>query len=95
MEITNSRMTTYIKEESSMNEHNVEHFARTLKHPIPPHKRKGMISIQFDVTDWDVFKDVFGSEDEANAAIGIIHGAPPEIQILVAQLLTQIEKEVA
>ena len=57
---------------------------------------KGMISIQFDERDWGgVFKDAFGNEDEANAAIGIVHGAPPEIQILVAQLLTQIEKEVA
>ena len=95
MEIANIKTTTHVKAERSMNEHKVEHSAHGLKHPVPPHERKGMISIQFDDTDWGVFKDAFGNEDEANAAIGIIHGAPPEIQILVAQLLTQIEKEVA
>lgn len=95
MEIANIKTTSHAKEERSMNEHKAEHFAHGHGHPVPPHERKGMISVQFDETDWGVFKDAFGNEDEANAAIGIIHGAPPEIQILVAQLLTQIEKEVA
>lgn len=95
MEIANIKSTTYAKEERSMNEHKAEHFAHERRHPVPPHERKGIISIQFDEKDWDVFKDAFGNEDEASAAIGIVHGAPPEIQILVAQLLTRIEKEVA
>ena len=95
MEIANIKTTTHAKEERSMNEHKVGYFTHGFKHPVPPHERKDMISIQFDETDWGVFKTVFGNEDEANAAIGIIHGAPPEIQILVAQLLMQIEKEVA
>lgn len=95
MEIAKNNTTTYVKEEKNMNKQTMEHFEHKLKHPIPPHRRKGMIEIQFDEMDWEVFKNVFGSEDEANAAFGIINGAPPEIQILVAQLLTQIEKEVA
>ena len=95
MEITNIKTNTNTKEERSMTEHKEKHFNHSFKHHLPHHERKGMISIQFDETDWGVFKDAFDNEDEASAAIGIIHGAPPEIQILVAQLLTQIEKEVA
>ena len=93
MEVANIKTTIHIKEEVRMNEHKTEHFAHDHKHPVPPHERRGILSIQFDETDWGVFKNAFGNEDEANAAIGIIHGAPPEIQILVAQLLIQIEKE--
>lgn len=95
MEIATIKTTTHTKKERTMDEHKVEHFTYEQRHPAPPHERKGMLSIQFDERDWGVFKDAFGNEDEANAAIGIIYGAPPEIQILVAQLLTQIEKEVA
>ena len=54
-----------------------------------------MITLQLDDSDWQVFKDVFGDEDTAAAAVEIVHGAPPEIQILVAQVLDMIEKEVA
>ncbi len=95
MKSVNIKTTTHVKEERSMYEHKVDYLVHSHKHPVPPHERKGMISIQFDERDWEVFMDAFGSEDEANAAIGIIYGAPPEIQILVAQLLTQIEREVA
>ncbi len=95
MEIADIKTTIHAKEERNMNKHKVEHFAHGRKHAVPIHERKGMISIQFDEKDWNVFKNAFGNEDEANAAIGIIYGAPPEIQILVVQLLTQIEKEVA
>ena len=95
MEIATIKTATHTKEEIKMTEHKVEDFTHEHRHSVPPHERKGMLSIQFDERDWGVFKDAFGNEDEANAAIGIIHGAPPEIQILVAQLLTQIEKEVA
>ena len=64
-------------------------------HPVPPHERKGMITLQFDDKDWEVFTEVFGDEDTASAAADIIHGAPPEIQILAAQILKMIEKEEA
>ncbi len=94
MEIANIKITTHAKEERRMNEHKENHISHGYNHPVLPHERKSMVSIQFDERDFEVFKDVFGNEDEANAAIGIIHGAPPEMQILVAQLLTQIEKEV-
>lgn len=95
MEIVNIKTTTHAKEERNMNEHKAEHFVHRQGHLVPPHERKDMISIQFDERDWAVFKSVFGNEDETNAAIGIIHGAPPEIQILVTQLMALIEKEVA
>lgn len=93
MEVANIKTTIHVKEEVRMNEQKAEHFARIHKPPVPPHERRSILSIQFDEADWSVFKNAFGNEDEASAAIGIIHRAPPEIQILVAQLLTQIEKE--
>lgn len=52
MEIANIKSTTHAKEERSMNEHKAEHFAHGHRHPVPPHERKGMISIQFDERDW-------------------------------------------
>lgn len=91
MKITNHNTPEYTKEENNMK----EPIAHRPPHPVPPHIRKGMFSIQFDDNDWEIFKKVFVDEDEAAAAFGIIHGAPPEIQILAAQLLYQIEKEVA
>lgn len=94
MENANIKTPACAKEEKSMSERRMEHPIHGHHHPIPPHERRGLIQIQFDETDWEVFKDVFGGEDEAGAAIGIIQGAPPEIQILAAQLLIQIEKEV-
>ena len=75
--------------------HMNEHMPHRLEPPVPHHEHKGMITLQLDDSDWQVFKDVFGDEDTAAAAVEIVHGAPPEIQILVAQVLDMIEKEVA
>lgn len=95
MTVEISKDTTCMKEEKSMmNEHKMGPAIHGRRHPVPPHERKGMISLQFDEKDWQVFMNVFGNEDDAKAAMGIIHGAPPEIQILAAQLLTLIEKEI-
>ena len=91
MMIATVKKDSYAKEEIRMNEHMIH---RSM-HPVPPHERKGMISLYFDENDWKVFKDAFGDEDTAVAAVEIVHGAPPEIQILVAQVLGMIEKEVA
>lgn len=91
MMIATAKKDNYAKEEIHMNEHMVHR----PKHPVPPHERKGMITLQFDEGDWKVFKEAFGDEDTAAAAVEIVHGAPPEIQILVAQVLDMIEKEVA
>ncbi len=94
MKVEDINITAHAKEKHiMMREDKMGPGAPGHRHPMPPHERKGTISIQFDETDWQVFMDIFGNEDEANAAIGIIHGAPPEIQILAAQLLTLIEKE--
>ena len=70
-----------------------EHMTHRPGLPIPPHERRGIITLQFDEADWKVFMAAFGDEDTATAAIEIVHGAPPEIQILVAQILSMIEKE--
>ena len=75
--------------------HMKEHIAHSWGHPHPglPHERKGMIALRLDEHDWKVFMAAFGDEDTAAAAVDIVHGAPPEIQILVAQILDMIEKE--
>lgn len=90
MMITTVKKDGHEKEEIHMNEHMIH---RSM-HPVPPHERKGMISLQFDENDWKIFKAAFGDEDTAAAAVQIVHSAPPEIQILVAQVLVMIEKEV-
>lgn len=41
-----------------------------------------------------LFKHIYGDEDEAAAAVQVLMDAPPEIQILAAQLISLI-KEVA
>lgn len=60
--------------------------------PIPPHERKSLMNVEFDQSDWTVLKEVFGDEDTALAAAEIIKAAPPEIQILAAQLIDIIEE---
>lgn len=95
MMIARTKNSDHVKEENHMTEHITEHAVHRPKHHIPPHERKGMISLQFDERDWNIFNEVFGDEDTARAAVDIVHGAPPEIQILVAQVLEMIEKEVA
>ena len=59
---------------------------------IPPHERKALMHIEFDEADWALLKEVFGDEDTALAAVEIIKGAPPEIQILAIQLMNIIEE---
>lgn len=71
---------------------NIEHVVPP--RPVLPHERKNILRIEFDESEWGIFKEVFGDEDTAFAAMEIIEGAPPEIQILVIQLL-DIIKEVA
>ena len=63
--------------------------------PMPPHLRRQMIHIEFDDMDLAVFREVFGDEDTAAAAMDILYGAPPEIQVLALQILHILEKEVA
>lgn len=58
----------------------------------PPHERKALIHVEFDEDDWSLLKEVFGDEDTAVAAAEIIMEAPPEIQILVIQLMNIIEE---
>ncbi len=59
---------------------------------ILPHERKTLIHVEFDENDWNLLKEVFGDEDTAIAASEIIMEAPPEIQILVIQLMNIIEE---
>lgn len=62
--------------------------------PMPPHKRKALMHIVFDENDWKLFQMVYEDDDEAAAAMQVIMNAPPEIQILMAQLI-DLYQEVA
>lgn len=57
-----------------------------------PHERKTLMHVELDENDWNLLKEVFGDEDTAIAASEIIMEAPPEIQILVIQLMNIIEE---
>lgn len=59
---------------------------------ILPHERKALMHVEFDKKDWELLKDIFGDEDTAAAAAQIVREAPPEIQVLVIQLLNMIEE---
>lgn len=59
---------------------------------IPPHERKALMHVEFNEDDWNILKEVFVDEDTAVAAAEIIIEAPPEIQILVIQLMNIIEE---
>lgn len=59
---------------------------------IPPHERKTLMNIEFEQTDWELLREIFGDEDTALAAAEIIKEAPPEIQILAIQLINVIEE---
>ena len=63
-----------------------------LRRHMPPHERKSLMHVEFDEGDWSLLKEVFGDEDTAVAAAEIIMEAPPEIQILVIQLMNIIEE---
>lgn len=63
--------------------------------PIPPHERKALMRVEFDDNDWMTLLEVFGDSDSAAAAASIIMDSPPEIQILAAQIISLIQKEVA
>ena len=56
-------------------------------HPIPPHERKDMVFVEFDEECESLFKDITGSEEEAEVAMEILHCAPPELQVIAVQLL--------
>ena len=58
---------------------------------ISPHERKSLIHIDFSEDDMTLFKRIYGDEDEAAAAVQVLMDAPPEIQILAAQLISLIE----
>ena len=65
------------------------------RHPIPPmplHMQRQRILIKFEEEDLAVFREVFGDEDTAAAAMEILYAAPPEIQILALQILHMIEE---
>ncbi|MEQ2605183.1 hypothetical protein [Dorea longicatena] len=59
-----------------------------------PHERKALIHIDFSDDDMTLFKHIYGDDDEAVAAIQVLMDAPPEIQIIAAQLISLIEEVV-
>jgi hypothetical protein len=78
-----------------INEGGTVHMMKAHKHlgkHIPPHERKALIHIDFSDDDMTLFKHIYGDEDEAAAAVQVLMDAPPEIQILAAQLISLIEE---
>ncbi len=78
-----------------INEGGTVHMMNTHTHlgkHIPHHERKALIHIDFSADDMTLFKHIYGDEDEAAAAVQVLMDAPPEIQILVAQLISLIEE---
>ena len=61
-------------------------------HHIPPHLRKPIVQIEYDEQDWQILMAVFHDEDTVLANVEIIQNAPPEIQILAAQLINIIKE---
>lgn len=57
---------------------------------IAPHERRALIHVEFSESDINLFKHIYGDEDEAMAAIHILMDAPAEIQILAIQLISFI-----
>lgn len=57
------------------------------RYPIPPHERKNMIYVDFDKECEETLSKMFGSDEEAEIAINILHCAPPEQQVVALQLL--------
>ncbi len=72
--------------------HHMMHDHREPGEPIPPHERKALMQVEFNESDWQILKEVFGDGDTAIAAAEIIREAPPEIQILAIQLMNIIEE---
>lgn len=71
--------------------HMVKEHRGSGKH-MAPHERKGLMHIEFDGSDWNLFHAIYSDEDEAMAAIRALMEAPPEIQILAIQLINLIEE---
>ena len=83
---------SHMREAHDMTRHHGLEALRHPVHPVPPHMRRQTLRIAFDDKDLTVFQDAFGDEDTAVAAMDILCGAPPEIQILAIQILHMIEK---
>ena len=60
--------------------------------PIPQHERRGLLYVEFDEVDRQIFYDVFKDADTAEANMKIVLKAPPEMKILVAQVLMSIKE---
>ncbi|WP_394980017.1 hypothetical protein [Candidatus Allofournierella excrementavium] len=63
------------------------------KPPVPPHLRKNLLDIELDTLDMELLQKIFGDEDTTAAAVHIIKEAPPEIQIIILQLMVILGKE--
>ena len=81
-------MATY---QFDQNDAGMEFFRRPAP-PVPPHMRQKTLHIVFEDKDVAVFQEAFGDMDTAEAAMDILCGAPPEIQILAPQILRLVEK---
>ena len=51
-----------------------------------------MIRVEFEESDFELFRKLFSNEDSAAAALRIVSSAPPEIQVIMYQLMILIRK---
>ena len=58
-----------------------------LEPPLPPHERRNRMHIEFEESDYELFKKVFEDEDTATAAMRIIYNADSS-----GTLMIQIEE---
>lgn len=49
---------------------------------LPPHLRNEMVRFDYDSSDLSALARCFGDTDTANAALMILHSAPPEVKLL-------------
>lgn len=60
--------------------------------PAAPHERRRLMHMDFEDSDRELFIRVYGSEDEASAAMEILTDAPPELQVVASQIIRYIEE---
>lgn len=73
--------------EKNVAPHGIEPHEPVHRPLIPLHERKSMIYVEFDKNSEEALYKMFGSEEEAEIAINILHCAPPEQQVIALQIL--------
>lgn len=60
-------------------------------HPHPPGRRNDL-RLEFDGEDVELFKKILGDEDSALAVMQIITQSPPEMQVIIYQIVNYMKE---